>query len=96
MRPLDYLRFLEEKVAAAATRAWKERHPGGLTHGLGHVSVARNRRAVYFDGSALVTATPRTPASPTREGTSDDSLDGLFLWRDGRLVGMALTLYCPS
>ncbi len=30
------------------------------------------------------------------EGTSDDSLDCLFFYRDGRLSGLALTLYCPS
>lgn len=96
IRPLEFLRFMEDQVARAATRAWKDRQPGGISHGLGHVSVARNRRAVYFDGTARLYGDTKDPAFSHTEGTSDDALDALFLWRDGRLVGTLLTLYCPS
>ena len=96
IRPLEYLKFMEEKVAQAATRAWKERRHGDISHGLGHVSVARNRRAVYFDGSARLYGDTKDPGFSHTEGTSDDSLDALYFWRDGQMVGMALTLYCPS
>ncbi len=96
IQPLEYLQFMEEKVARAATRAWKERTPGGFTHGLGHVSVARNRRAVYFDGTARLYGDTKDPGFSHPEGGSDDSLDCLFFWRDGRMIGMALALYCPS
>lgn len=96
IRPLEYLRFMEDKIAVAATRAWKERQPGAISHGLGHVSVARNRRAVYFDGSARLYGDTKDPGFSHTEGTSDDSLDTLFFWRNGRMVGVALALYCPS
>ena len=96
MRPLEYLEFLEGKIAAVVLKAWKSRQPGGISSGLGHVSVARNRRAVYFDGKTRLYGDTKDPQFSHTEGTSDDSLDALFFWREGQIVGMALTLYCPS
>jgi len=96
IRPSEYLTFMEDRIAQAAATAWKDRKPGAISHGLGHVSVARNRRAVYFDGTARLYGDTKDPGFSHTEGTSDDSLDSLFFWRNGKLVGMALTLYCPS
>lgn len=96
IRPSEYLKVMEEQVARAATRAWQGRRPGGFSHGLGHVSVARNRRAVYFDGTARLYGSTKDPGFSHTEGASDDSLDALFFWRDGQLAGMTLVLYCPS
>ncbi len=96
MQPLEYLNYLEQQIAAAAIRAWKSRQPGEFSSGLGHVSVARNRRAVYFDGTARLYGDTKDPGFSHTEGSSDDSLDGLFFWRGGKIIGTALTLYCPS
>jgi len=96
MRPREYLDFLEQQIAAAVVRAWKSRQPGGVSSGLGHASIARNRRAVYFDGTARLYGDTKDPNFSHTEGTSDDSVDALFFWRGGQVIGMVLTLYCPS
>jgi len=38
----------------------------------------------------------RHPNFSHLEGTSDDSIDVLCLWRGDEIVGMAITVYCPS
>ncbi len=96
MQPLEYLDYLERQIALAVVRAWESRERGSVSSALGHVSVARNRRAVFFDGTTRMYGDTRDPNFSHTEGTSDDSLDVLCLWRDQQLVGLALTLYCPS
>ena len=96
MRPREYLDFLERQIAAAVDRAWKSRQPGEFSSALSHASIARNRRAVYFDGTTRLYGDTKDPNFSHTEGTSDDSVDALFFWREGRVVGMAITLYCPS
>ncbi len=96
MRPREYLDFLERQIAAAVTRAWNSRQPGEFSSALGHASVARNRRAVYFDGTTRMYGDTKDPGFSHTEGTSEDSLDVLMFCREGKVIGMALTLYCPS
>lgn len=96
MRPREYLAFLERQIAAVVARAWKSRQPGEFSSALGHASVARNRRAVYFDGTTRMYGDTKDPNFSHLEGASDDSVDALFFWRDGQITGMAITLYCPS
>ncbi len=96
MHPLEYLDFLERQIALAIVRAWQAKQPGHVGWALGHASIARNRRAVYFDGTTRMYGDVRDPNFSHLEGTSDDSVDLLCLWRDDKLVGMAITVYCPS
>jgi hypothetical protein len=96
MRPLEYAAFMEDQIGSAIVRAWKSRAPGELGHALSHVSVARNRRAVFFDGTTRMYGDTRDPMFSHPEGASDDSLDVIFFWREGKLVGLAVTIYCPS
>ena len=96
MRPREYLDFLERQIAAAVVRAWKSRQPGQFSSVLSHAAIARNRRAVYFDGTTRLYGDTKDPNFSHTEGTSDDSVDALFFWRDGQIVGIALALYCPS
>jgi hypothetical protein len=96
MRPLEYLDLLERKIALAVARAWDSRQPGQFSFALGQASVARNRRAVYFDGTTRMYGDTKDPNFSHTEGTSDDSVDAMFFYRDERLVGLAITLYCPS
>ncbi len=96
IRPLEYMEFLEQKIAAVVERAWQSRQPGEFSFALGHASVARNRRAVFFDGTTRMYGDTRDPQFSHLEGTTDDSVDALFFWRDSQLVGLALTVYCPS
>ncbi len=96
IRPLEYMEFLEQQIAAVVVRAWQSRQPGEFSFALGHASVARNRRAVFFDGTTRMYGDTKDPQFSHLEGTTDDSVDALFFWRDSQLVGLALTVYCPS
>ena len=96
MQPLEYLDFLERQIAQAVVRAWQAKQPGDAGSALGHASIARNRRAVYFDGTTRMYGDTRDPNFSHLEGTSDDSVDLLCFWRNDQIVGMAITVYCPS
>jgi len=96
MRPLAYLEFLEQQITKAIISAWKSRQPGAFSHALSHASVARNRRAVFFDGTTRMYGDTKDPGFSHLEGTTDDSVDVLCFWRQNQLVGLALTVYCPS
>ncbi|MHC4404747.1 MAG: hypothetical protein ACYTG0_34280, partial [Planctomycetota bacterium] len=52
IKPLEYVDFLNDRLEDAVVQAWRNRHPGGVSWGLGHALVAHNRRAVYADGNA--------------------------------------------
>lgn len=97
MRPAEYLTFLAEQISHAVVKAWQARKPGGMSSALSHAVIAHNRRAVYTDGTARMYGKANDPAFSHIEGVSDHSIDVLFFWRaDGRLEGMALTIYCPT
>lgn len=96
LRPSAFADFLEHRIASAVIKAWRDRRPGEISSALGHASVARNRRAVFYDGSTRMYGDTRDPLFSHTEGTSDDSVDILFLWRGEQLVGLVVTLYCPS
>ena len=97
MRPAQYLAFLEQRIGAAVIKAWHARQPGGLSSALSHASIARNRRAVYADGTARMYGNTNDPDFSHIEGASDDSVDVLFFWRNNeRPEGMILNVYCPA
>ncbi len=96
MQPLEYLEFLERQIALAVTRAWQSRKVGSMSTALSHASIARNRRAVYFDGTTRMYGDVRDANFSHLEGTSDDSIDVSSFWRNEQLEGLALTVYCPS
>ncbi len=96
MHPREYLEFLERQLASVVTRAWQSRAPGEFSFALSHASVARNRRAVFFDGTTKMYGDTKNPNFSHTEGTSDDSLDCMFFYREGKLAGLGVTLYCPS
>ena len=97
MRPAQYLAFLAERISSAVVKAWKARKPGGLSFALSHAVIARNRRAVYANGTARMYGNTSDPTFSHIEGVSDHSVDVLFFWRDDRrLEGMAINVYCPA
>ena len=97
MRPAQYLAFLEQRIGAAVVKAWQARQPGGLSSALSHASIARNRRAVYADGTARMYGNTNDPDFSHIEGASDDSVDVLFFWRNNeRPEGMVINVYCPA
>jgi hypothetical protein len=97
MRPAQYLAFLEQRVSEVVVKAWKARRPGSVSFALSHASVARNRRAVYADGTARMYGDTKDPGFSHIEGVSDDSVDVLFFWGEGgQLEGMIVNVYCPA
>jgi hypothetical protein len=87
---------LEQQIAKAVISAWQSRKPGAFSHALSHASVARNRRAVFFDGTTRLYGDTKDPGFSHLEGASDDSIDVLGFWRDNKIVGLAIRVYCPS
>ncbi len=96
MKPLEFLTHLERQIAVAVVRAWESKKPGEFSSGLSHASVARNRRAVYFDGTTRMYGDTKDPNFSHLEGTSDDSVDAIFFWRNDQIIGIAITVYCPA
>ena len=97
MRPAQYQAFLDQRIAAAVVKAWQARKPGGLSCALSHAAIARNRRAVYADGTARIYGDTSDPSFSHLEGTSDDSVDVLFFWRNSEQPeGLLVNVYCPA
>lgn len=97
MRPAQYLAFLEQRIGDSVVKAWKARQRGGVSFALSHAAIARNRRAVYADGTARMYGSTNDPDFSHIEGVSDDSVDVLFFWRNNeRPEGMIINVYCPA
>lgn len=90
-------KLLSDAVIAAVKDAWATRQPRLIGRAFGHAVVGHNRRAVYADGSALMYGSTNRQDFVWIEGGEDHSVDLLFVWEpDGRLVGVALDIPCPS
>jgi len=97
MPPSEYVEFLLDRLAEIVARAWEGRKPGGVSWGLGHASVGRNRRAAYESGRAQMYGKTDTPDFRAIEGYQDDCVDVLCFWdRDGGLTALAVSLACPT
>jgi hypothetical protein len=96
MHPQQFAAHMENQIAQAVVQAWKSRRTGQFSFALSHASVARNRCAVYFDGTTRMYGDTSDPLFSHTEGTSDDSVDVMFFWEADKLTGLAVTLYCPS
>lgn len=97
VQPAQYVEFLADRVAEAASQAWQRRRPGGAGWGLGYAVIAQNRRAVYADGHAEMYG--RTDAAEFRnlEGYEDHGVQSLFFWdRDRRLLAVAVNVACTA
>ncbi|MCI0541342.1 MAG: hypothetical protein L0Z50_39585 [Verrucomicrobiales bacterium] len=51
---------------------------------------------MFFDGTTRLYGDTKDPGFSHLEGASDDSIDVLGFWRDNKIVGLAITVYCPS
>lgn len=97
MRPSEYAEFFIERVAEVVIRAWESRKPAGLSWGLGYASVGTNRRAVSFDGKAVMYGATDVPSFSHVEGYRDDGVEMLFCWdADKKLTGIVVNLACTS
>jgi len=97
MSPADYLEFAVDRIADAVLQAWKKREPGGITYGLGHAVIGRNRRLTYRDGTSQMYGKPGTPEFSHVEGYEDHSVYALVTYdQDQKITGMVVNVPCPS
>ncbi|HUT32032.1 MAG TPA: hypothetical protein VNE39_01015 [Planctomycetota bacterium] len=93
----EYGKFLIERLAEAAAKAWKERKPGGVSWALDQAVVGFNRRFVYFDGTAKMLGPVNTAEFDCVEGVEDHGLGLLFFWDSARkLTGLVVNVACPA
>lgn len=96
-RPAEYAEFMTSRVAEAVVAAWEGRAVGKAGWGQGQAVVARNRRAVYADGSAQMYGSTSREDFRGLEGYEDHDLDVLFFWdRNQRLIATVLNVPCPA
>lgn len=97
MEPQEYVPFMFERIAEAVVRAWESRKPGSFAWGLGHATVAQNRRAAYANGSAQMYGRTNQPDFRGLEGYEDHTVDSLFfLGADRKPLAVAVTVPCPA
>ncbi len=97
MRPSEYAEFMTERVADAIVSAWEGRKRGAAGWGQGQAVVAKNRRAVYADGTAKMYGATNGDDFRGIEGYEDHDMDALFFWGEGgRLIATAINVPCPA
>ncbi len=103
----EYQAFFVQQVSEAIVKAWKNRTPGSVTWGLGHASIANNRRVVYSkeaidpgpfgNRTAQMYGNTNSPDFMNLEGMADDDINMLFFWdKWGRLIAISIAVPCPA
>lgn len=97
MKASEYADFFLDRVATAVVQAWRDRKPGALSWAFSHAVVGFNRRARFFDGSAVMYGNTGAPGFSHVEGPEDHGVDLLFLWGpEAKVSGVVINLACPS
>ena len=107
LQPDAYRDFFTLQVSHAIVKAWENRTPGSVTWGLGHASIAHNRRLVFaaratdpgpfLNGTTQMYGDPDSPDFMRFEGMAEDDVNTLFFWgQDDRLMAMAIDVPCPA
>jgi len=97
MKASEYADFFLERVAKAAVQAWQSRQRCGMSWGLGHAVIGVNRRARYFDGSAIMYGSTNRPDFAGVEGSEDPGVEMLFFWDQSKSpVGIVINVACTA
>lgn len=107
LQPDDYRAFFTQRVCDAIKKAWENRLPGSVTWGLGHASVANNRRLVFaaratnpgpfLNGTTQMYGDPDSPDFMHFEGMAEDDVNSIFFWdQHDRLIALAINVPCPA
>ena len=97
MTPSEYVNFLLNRLSDVVLEAWENREPGGVSWAMGHAVVGHNRRAVYFDGSAIMYGSTDSEDFDCIEGYEEHSVNMLFFWNQEREpTGIVINIACPS
>ncbi|MCD6596524.1 MAG: hypothetical protein J7L04_02480 [Bacteroidales bacterium] len=103
----EYRAFFVQQVTVAIVNAWKSRMPGSVTWGLGHASIANNRRVVYSkkaldpgpfgNKTAKMYGKSNSPDFNNLEGMAEDDVNMLFFWdKRGKLIAITIDVPCPA
>jgi hypothetical protein len=97
VQPAEYAAFLVERLSDIAMQAWKNRHLGAVSWGLGHAVVGQNRRAVYANAKAQMYGDTARSAFRRIEGPEDHGVEVLFFWdQEKNLQAVAVNVACPA
>lgn len=97
MTASEYGDFFVERTAGIAAEAWEKRSPATMNWALGNAAVGINRRAQFFDGTALMYGDMRRGDFKSLEGSTDPGVALLFFWGpDQALSGMVINIACPA
>ena len=107
LQPEEYQAFFTQQVSDAIVKAWKNRSPGSVTWGLGHASIASNRRLVhaaratdpgpFLNGTTQMYGNPDSPDFRHFEGMAEDDVNSLFFWnQENQLMAIAIDVPCPA
>lgn len=105
MTPAEYRQFIAPRIAEAVVAAWNGRRPVEMSWALGHASVARNRRVVFFDpatgrplpGGTQMYGKTALDTFDSIEGGADTGVGLVCFWQPGgELGGVVVNLPCPS
>jgi hypothetical protein len=93
----EYRQFMLDKIVEVVGKAWRNRRPGGVAHGLASTRVGHCRRAVYSNGTAEMYGRTDREDFIGMEGGEDSGVDLLFTFDEARKpTGVILNLACPS
>ncbi len=97
MSPAECIQFISDKISVAAEQAWKSRTPGGISYGLGHAVVGRNRLQASFNGKSIMYGNTNREDFSHMEGYEDHSVNLLYTWdKQDNLTGIVVNVPCPS
>ncbi len=107
LQPDEYQNFMVKRIAGGIVEAWKSRQQGSMTWGLGHASVANNRRVVYSkkidapgtfaDGTARMYGNTNTPDFINIEGMEDRDVHTLFFWdKNDKFIATIISIGCTA
>ena len=97
MDPDAYRLWLAGRLANIVAGAWGSRTPGRIGRGFGYAAVARCRRAVYADGTALMYGKTDRDDFRGFESCDDHAVTMLYTYSpDGTVTGILVNLACPA
>ncbi|MFN2352861.1 MAG: hypothetical protein ABR497_13050, partial [Kiritimatiellia bacterium] len=97
MSEAEYQEFVLPRLAQAVRTAWESRQPGGISFGLGHAVVGRNRLTAYSTGRSKIYGSTGRETFSHIEGYEDHAVNLLYTWdAQDRLTGVLINIAAPS
>ncbi|MCK9266220.1 hypothetical protein M0P98_04985 [bacterium] len=97
MPPTEYLEFASERISGTVVEAWKKREYSGISYGMGHAVVGRNRRLKYKNGKSRMYGRAHLDTFSHVEGFEDHSVYAMMTYNtNNKLTGIVINIACPS